>query len=289
MEILPLRFIDTFSSDTDRRLRGVLYSPLNYAYLVNNIGKFDTNHRFPADTSDIGNNSDKNIYDNNNSDITSDDNDIIDNKDDNKNNNNNQDDTSLSGSDSSPVIRSVLGIPEIDSIENLTHIRLRPDSTVIQMWGCTNCVYRGTSRCPFGIKKGERHSNGYCTMAIKENLIMSKLMRNSNGMRHLRNMNLVQDYRLLSFYRNKLNDLKSELQLDDEEVTLLNNVIKMTDNLGKRMDKAIEQEDGKTVKVEHDFTPNDFNRLISKANSRIIDVVSDDDDDKDDDDDGDTV
>jgi hypothetical protein len=169
-------------------------------------------------------------------------------------------------------IQKILGVDEVDSIERIKNVSLRKDSPIVHMWGCENCIYRGTRRCPYGIKKKETHSNGYCTMAIKENLIMAKLMRSSNGMRHIRNMNIVQDTKLLNFYRNKLDDMKEEDKLDDEEVTLLNNIIKMTENLGKRMDKAIEQEDGKVVKIENTFTPNDFNRLMAKANEKVVDA-----------------
>ena len=169
-------------------------------------------------------------------------------------------------------INETLGIKDLDRIESIKFIQLKPGSPLVRMFGCDNCMWRGTRKCPHGIKNNDRHSAGYCTDHVRHNLYMAKLMGSSNGMRHMRNMNLISDYRILNYYREKLSDLKKEGSLGDDELKLLNQMNKMTETIGKRIDKAIEQEEGKKLKIERSMSPNDLNTLLARANEKVVEA-----------------
>lgn len=157
------------------------------------------------------------------------------------------------------------GHEEVDKILNLPVSQLPKHSPLIMMWGCNRCFARGTPDCPHGIMDKQTHENGYCDSALKGKLVQYTLMKTANGMKHLRNVNIMTLQEMMQHYLGKLNLFKDYSKISKAEAYLMKQVIKILDKLGERLDNAIKQEEGVIIKTEKKLTPAEINDLLSQA------------------------
>ena len=165
-------------------------------------------------------------------------------------------------------LRPVTEIVEIDEILGMGATKLGRWNPMVLEWGCRNCWMRGTSSCPHGIGDGKEHGYGYCDYAIKINLIKYKLMKSGDGMKHLRNVNIIRLQDVLTYYLGKLNRMKGEGKISGEEMILLGSLGKISGQLGERYDKAIQQDEGIRIREDKVITPGDLNMMLSRANEK---------------------
>lgn len=171
------------------------------------------------------------------------------------------------------------GHEDVDRILNLPISQLSKKSPIVMMWGCNRCFARGTPDCPHGIIDKEVHVNGYCDDALKGKLVQYTLMKTANGMKHIRNVNIMALQEMMQHYLGKLNLFKNYEKITKSEAYLMKQVLKILDKLGERLDNAIKQEEGVIVKTEKKLTPAEINDLLSQARNSEktieVDVVDD--------------
>lgn len=174
------------------------------------------------------------------------------------------------GSDRSGAGTEFTGDVDIDKILNSSTAYLRRDSVLKQMWGCVSCRFIGTSRCPHGIEKGGSHANGICDFIIKFHRIHLRLMSSSKGMKLKRNMNILSLQSLFDKYSARLTDISSasgSLKLSRSELDLLKELSRVSNDLGKRYDKAIQQDDGVVVNTRSGISAGDLDKLALRFRS----------------------
>ena len=160
------------------------------------------------------------------------------------------------------------GHEDVDRILNLPVSQLPKNSPLVYMWGCNRCFARGTPDCPYGIKDKETHANGYCDDALKGKLVQYTLMKTANGIKHLRNVNIIALQDMMQHYLAKLNLFKDFNKITKAEAYLMKQVLRLLDKLGERLDNAIKQEEGVLIKTEKKLTPADINDLLSMARNQ---------------------
>ena len=183
--------------------------------------------------------------------------------------------------DADKVLRNKVftGHEDVDRILNLPISQLPKKSPIVMMWGCNRCFARGTPDCPHGIKDKETHENGYCDDALKGKLVQYTLMKTANGMKHIRNVNIMALQEMMQHYLGKLNLFKNYEKITKSEAYLMKQVLRILDKLGERLDNAIKQEEGVIVKTEKKLTPAEINDLLSQARNSEktieVDVMDD--------------
>lgn len=172
-------------------------------------------------------------------------------------------------------IKSIIpftGEEDIDKILSKDYKGLSPNNQLVRMWGCRNCHMRGTDLCPYGIQDGMLHPDTYCKEAITLSLIEYKSMRTPDGVRHVRNRNIVNMKRLIDKYTWKLNRISKSNTVTKSEMLTLKHLIKMYTGYNEMIDKTIKQDEGIKIKHEKTVTPEDLNYLLMQANEKIVDV-----------------
>ena len=143
-------------------------------------------------------------------------------------------------------------------------------------FGCRNCPYRGTSKCvdiqraafdnretPVTlIEKDKEHNNGICIGRKQEIITYFRLMDRPNGIRLIRNRNIFRMQDLTNDLHSRLLEIKnSEGRLTDDEKDLLAAFHGLNVELNKRVDKALQQDEGSKINVQK-LTPSAINDLI---------------------------
>jgi len=174
------------------------------------------------------------------------------------------------------------GIEDVDKILNLKDTNFSKTNQLVQMWGCNRCWLRGTKECPFGIGEQDIHPKGYCDYAIKSNLIEYALMKTPDGIRHIRNKNLVSMINMANYYLGKLQRMKSDKGVSKGEVYLLKNTWKMLDDAVDKINNMLKQDEGIKITTEKKITIDQFQRMYQKygeEKEKIVDgeIVEDED------------
>jgi hypothetical protein len=182
--------------------------------------------------------------------------------------------------------KMTLNTRSIDKMENTTD-KYR-NTQVKNYFGCKKCPYIGTQMCidtqracyngqevPVTlIEKGKEHNNGICTGRKKEIITYFKLMDRPDGIRLIRNRNIFRMQDLTNDLHSRLLEIKnSEGRLTDDEKDLLAAFHGLNVELNKRVDRALQQDEGSKINVQK-LTPSAINDLI--RDNEVIEVPNKD-------------
>jgi len=146
-------------------------------------------------------------------------------------------------------------------------------------FGCHSCPHRGTQKCvdiqqakydnvdvPVTmIKVGEKHHNGVCSGRINEIKMYFDMMKKPDGFRMLRNQNVMRLQEYTNHLYDRLMDIKkADGALSDDEKDMIMAFHKMTEELNKRIESSLRQDEGINVNSQK-LTPSQLNELINDS------------------------
>ena len=147
-------------------------------------------------------------------------------------------------------------------------------------FGCKTCPHIGNEACvdiqrsgydgaavPVEmIQRGKAHANKICKGRYIEIIEYFKLMGKPDGLRLIRNKNMVRVQEYTNFLYNRLMQLKaaSDGSLTKEEKDLMWASHNMNMELNRRLESSLKQDEGTKVEVTK-LTPSQINELINEG------------------------
>jgi len=138
-----------------------------------------------------------------------------------------------------------------------TGTHLRPNSPIIQTFGCARCTWIGTTHCPHGLLRGKSHANKICSERVK--YLQEEIEKCGTATK------LVQQEELL-----KLTQISNCLLQDYGETGMLPDEFKHISKLIVSLsDKMRKQDEGIKIQGEISVTHEKFKDMVEMEAQKL--------------------